>query len=136
MIRDMSSSEAVTSRVACMTQSAETSDQMTSPYIVWVPCDSTHAPPPSNSHPASNGAAQHTRSTTICQGNDLTFSTKVPYDRVPGIACASKNVLHLLVPSDRRNLIELRAAIAQRRRVGFRRVVEIPYINLFVYTNT
>ena len=47
MIGDMSSSEAVTSHVTCMTRSAETSDKMTNPYIIWIPCNSTHAPPPS-----------------------------------------------------------------------------------------
>ena len=100
-----------------------------------MPCNSAHAPSPSDSHSATNCAAKCTCSTTICKGDNFTFATKIPYDGVPRTTGASENILHLLIPSDGRDLIELRAAISRGRGVRFWRIIEIPYINLFVYAD-
>ena len=135
MIGDMSSSEAVTSRVACIKQSAGKSNKITTAHVIRMPCDGTHAPPPTDSHPTTDCTAERACSPAVCKGHDLTFATKIPYDRVPGSTCASKNILHLLVPSDRRDLIELRTATARRRRVRLCRIIEVPYIDLLVCTN-
>jgi hypothetical protein len=117
-----SPSLAVTSLVACERISNEEQSQGGGlRHVIGMPGDTTHASPSTHS----------STSTSIRQSDHLTFSSQIPNDGISRTAGASEDVLRLVVPCDKCNLIELRTTRPGSWRVRFSRVFEIPNVHLW-----
>lgn len=101
-------------------------------YIIRMPGDGTHASSAAHRHPTSNArlTRQSTRTAAIRQCDDLPLSTQIPYDSVSSAAGASKDVLNLLIPCYRRDLIQFRAARSWSGRVWLAWIFQIPDVHL------
>jgi len=132
IIGDESSSEAVTSLVACGTSQQSVQCIESSTHVIRVPSDSTHASPTTNSQSASGTtlSCQSPCPTPICQGYHLSLAPQIPDDSISGTAGASQHVLDLLIPCNGCNLIELGAPSARCRRVWFAGVFKVPNVDL------
>ena len=102
-------------------------------YVVWVPCNITHASPSTHRHARSSEAlhpSHSTRTATIRQSSNLALSSEIPDNRVSGAASCSERVLDMMVPSKGGDLVEL--GTARAGRVWLAWIFKIPNVDLRV----
>lgn len=95
-----------------------------------MPCNVAHTAPATYRHPTTKAASHGACTTTVRQRCDLTFASEIPNDRIAGAARRRQCILDMVIPSESRDLIELRAARPWRVRLA--RVFEVPDVNLSV----
>lgn len=134
MIGEESSSEAVTTLVACdptlFEEHATPINETTN--IIWVPCNIAHPASSSNSHTRSctREPSQGASTAAICQCNYLSFASQIPNDSIPRTTCSSKHILYLLIPCDGGDFIEFSAPLSRGRGVWLAWVLQVPDVHL------
>ena len=100
-------------------------------YIIWVPCDVAHSSSSTRCETwgtETRTSSQSSCSTTISECGNLTFSSQVPNDRVTSAARCGERRLDVMVPRQRRDLVQLRAS--RSGSIWFARGFQIPNENL------
>lgn len=131
MTGDMSSSEDVTRRVACRQKLAGSHEDHEKTHVIRMPLNVAHTPPSTNRQSRSAEALQaclSTRTAAVCKCRNLSLSSQIPYHGVASATRCGESVLDVIVPCERRYLVELRASGAWR--VGLAWVLQVPDVDL------
>ena len=134
MIGEESSSEEVITLVACIAcERCIANDRKNEPYVIRMPSNITHTPPASDSEPGSCTPLPRERTSTssICQCNNLSFSSQIPHNSISCTTGTSKYILDLLVPCDGCDFIKLRTPCARGWCIRFAWIFEIPDVDLY-----